>query len=112
LGDGEKKMTLREKQSKFVIMVAKLILFAYDKGYELTFGEGYDDDGVGHMKGSVHYVRLGQDLNAFLNDVWLDKGPEMEKAFGLMHDFWDTLGGAKRIDKDLNHFSFEWEGRR
>ena len=104
---------LGERQRLFVYKIGQLIIHTYEVlGYELTFGEGYDDDGVGHMNGSVHYIRLGQDFNCFLNDVWLDKGPAMEKAFGKMHDYWDSIGGAKRIDKDLNHFSFEWEGRR
>jgi hypothetical protein len=109
LGD---KMTLGEEQRLFVHMIGKLILFAYDNGYELTFGESYDDDGQGHMKGSTHYIRLAQDFNLFKDGKWLDKGAEMEKGHGILHDHWDTLGGAKRIDKDLNHYSFEWEGRR
>lgn len=37
-------MTLREKQSEFVRCVAKLINFASDSGYELTFGEAYRSD--------------------------------------------------------------------
>lgn len=32
-------MTLGEKQRKFVRMVADLIVYAYDHGYELSFGE-------------------------------------------------------------------------
>ena len=103
---------LGDKQRKFTLMVGRLIVFTYGQGYELTLGEGYDDDGKGHMDGSTHYIKLGQDLNLFKDDVWLDKGPEMEKGFNMMHDFWDTIGGAKRIEKDLNHFSVEWEGRR
>lgn len=100
-------------QRKMAIMVGRLIVHTYDVlGYELTLGEGYDDDNTGHMAGSTHYIKLGQDLNCFKNGVWLDKGPEMEEAFGLMHDFWDSMGGAKRILKDLNHFSLEWQGRR
>ena len=31
------KMTLGQKQRKFTHMIAKLINFAYDSGYELTF---------------------------------------------------------------------------
>jgi len=34
-------MTLREKQSIFVFNVAKLIIWCYDNGYELTFGEAF-----------------------------------------------------------------------
>lgn len=73
-------MTLGALQRKFTLMVGKLILKAYETGYELTLGEGYDDDGVGHMKGSMHYIRLAQDLNLFKDGVWLDKGPAARRA--------------------------------
>lgn len=32
---------LREKQSKFVRMIADLTIWAYDNGYELTYGEAF-----------------------------------------------------------------------
>ena len=102
---------LLNKQMAFPLMLARLILYAYELGYTMTFGEGYDDDGIGHAKGSTHYSRLAQDINLFLNGVWLDKGPAMEKGHGLLHDKWDTLGGAKRIKNDLNHYSVEYQGR-
>ncbi|MFA5340248.1 MAG: M15 family peptidase [Clostridia bacterium] len=101
-------MTLGEKQRQFTLMVAKLIIHAYDIGYELTLGEGYDDDGTGHAKGSTHYVRLGQDLNIFKNGVWLQDGT----GHAELHDFWDKIGGSPRIAKDLNHYSLEWNGVR
>jgi hypothetical protein len=44
--------------------------------------------------------------------VWLDKGPECEAGFAMLHDYWDSIGGSKRIDKDMNHFSLEYQGRR
>lgn len=37
-------MRLRQAQSKFVLMVARLIQWAYDNGYELTFGEAWRTD--------------------------------------------------------------------
>jgi hypothetical protein len=103
---------LGDKQRQFTLILAKLILYAYSRGYELTLGEGYVDDGKGHMPGSVHYVRIAQDLNLFKNKVWLDKGPECEAGFAMLHDYWDSIGGSKRIDKDMNHFSLEYQGRR
>ena len=99
-------------QRKMPLMLAKLIIFAYEKGYEVTLGEGYDDDGIGHMKGSVHYIKLGQDLNLFKDGNYLAAGIETEKGHNLLHDEWDRLGGAERIAKDLNHYSLEWQGRR
>lgn len=105
-------MTLGALQRKFTLMLGKLILKAYELGYELTLGEGYDDDGVGHMQGSMHYIRLAQDLNLFKDGIWLSGGPEAEKGHGMLHDYWDELGGAKRIPRDLNHYSMEYQGRR
>jgi hypothetical protein len=102
---------LGELQRKFPLMVAKLIIYAYDLGYEITFGESYDDDNTGHMRGSLHYIKLAQDLNVFKDDVYL-QGKEAEIAHSKMHDFWDSLGGAPRIAKDLNHYSIQFEGRR
>lgn len=37
-------MTLGEKQRKFVRMVADLIIYAYDHGYEMSFGEAKRSD--------------------------------------------------------------------
>jgi hypothetical protein len=99
---------LLDRQLKFPLMLAKLIIHAYEMGYEITLGEGYDDDGIGHMAGSTHYVKLAQDLNLFKNKVWLKDGTGHDK----LHDYWDSLGGAKRIPNDLNHYSLEYQGRR
>ena len=104
-------MTLGQAQRKFSLMVAKLIVYAYDIGYEISLGEGYDDDNTGHMDGSLHYKRLAQDMNVFKKEIWLSGGKEAEIAFNKLHDYWDSIGGAKRIKKDLNHFSFAWEGK-
>ena len=103
---------LGEYQRKFTYNLGKLIVAIYDVlGYEATLGEGYDDDGVGHMKGSTHYIRLGQDINLFKDGVFLE-GEAARVAHSKVHDLWDMMGGAKRIERDLNHYSYEWEGRR
>lgn len=99
---------LGDAQERFSLMLAKFIIWAYDQGYRIRLGEGYDDDGIGHMKGSLHYLKLAQDINLFDQ-----KGNLLgEKDHNRCHDAWDALGGAKRIAKDLNHYSIEWEGRR
>jgi len=102
---------LNEKQRRFTHMLGILILFAYATGYELTMGESYDDDGIGHTKSSTHYVRLAQDFNVFKDGVYLS-GKAAREAHSKLHDFWDSIGGAKRIEADLNHYSFEWQGVR
>ncbi|MBG5987156.1 M15 family peptidase, partial [Proteus vulgaris] len=64
-------MTLGEKQRKFTRMIADLIIFAYDNGYELTFSEAYRTpeqaklnakSGTG-IKNSLHTQRLAVDFN-------------------------------------------------
>ena len=100
---------LRNKQSEFVLMVAKLIIFAYGRGYELTFGDAHAL--AGHRPNSNHYIRLAIDLNLFAANVWLEKGPVMEAAHGELHDYWDSIGGAIRIKNDLNHYSLGYQGR-
>ena len=109
-------MSLREKQSKFVLMVAELIQYAYANGYELTFGDAYRDPRVfgqlGLRKGygrsiSAHKQRLAIDLNLFKNGRWLNKTDD-HKELG---EFWESIGGAwgGRFN-DGNHYSLEHTG--
>jgi len=99
-------MSLGEKQRAFSKALAQLILYAYKEGYEISMGDVWAK--TGHKNNSNHYIRLAADLNLFKNGVYLTDGT----GHDILHDYWDTLGGAKRIDKDLNHYSFEHEGRR
>ena len=111
-------MTLGEAQRKFPTMVAKLIEFAYDNGYELTFGDAYRDPRLHGNPGikqgygaahSNHKIRLAIDLNLFKNGKYLSAS-EDHKELG---EFWESLGGAwgGRFN-DGNHYSLEWEGRK
>ena len=109
---------MREKQSKFVRMVADLILWAYNSGYELTMGDGYRDPrvfgnigeskGYGHTK-SCHKIRLAVDFNLFKDDHWLSNTED----FLPLGEYWESIGGCwgGRFN-DGNHFSLEHEGRR
>ncbi|MBA7495774.1 hypothetical protein ES702_06363 [subsurface metagenome] len=94
-------MSLRKDQSKFVHMVALLILFAYQKGYELTFGDAYAHDG--HKANSFHYKRLAIDLNLFKGGKYLSK-TEDHKELG---EFWESIGGSWGGHwDDGNHYSY------
>ena len=102
-------MTLRQKQSKFVEMLARLIDFAVGHGYELTLGESFDDDNIGHMKNSLHYIRLAQDFNLFINGVFQDT-TEAHRPLG---EYWESIGGSWGGRwGDGNHYSLGHEGRK
>jgi len=99
-------MTLGEKQRAFSKALAQLLLYAYEQGYEISMGDVWAK--TGHKANSNHYIRLAADLNLFKDGVYLTDGSGHDK----LHNFWDSIGGAKRIDRDMNHYSFEHEGRR
>ena len=101
-----KSMSLRQKQSYFAKMVGDLIIHIYECGYEVTLGDAWAK--TGHKKNSNHYIRLAIDLNLFKDGVFLASGAEHNQ----FHDFWDSMGGAERIEEDLNHYSLEHNGSR
>ena len=95
-------MTLGDKQRKFSKMIAELILFAYEQGYEITCGDFFAHDG--HSDNSFHYKKLAADLNLFKDRVYLTT-TEAHKPLG---EKWESMGGTwggrfKR--KDGNHYS-------
>ena len=100
-------MTLREKQSKFVRMVSALIDFAYEQGYELTFGDTYAKSG--HTGNSLHYIRLAADFNLFKDGKYLTETVDHQE----LGEFWESIGGSwgGRFG-DGNHYSLEHNGRR
>jgi len=88
-------------------MVALLIQFATQEGYELTFGAAWASGG--HRDNSLHYDRLAIDLNLFRDGKWLNETEDHE-ILGL---FWELIGGSwgGRFG-DGNHYSLEHEGRK
>lgn len=111
-------MSLRKKQSEFAKLVGKLILKAYDLGYEVTLGDAYRDPRVHGAMGvrksyshpkSAHKIRLAIDLNLFKNGEFL----ETTEGHRPLGEWWekqhpDARWGG-RFD-DANHYSFENEG--
>jgi len=95
-------MSLRKAQSNFARKVALLILFAYEKGYEVTLGDAYAKSG--HSKNSFHYKRLAIDLNLFKDGKYLTE-TSAHLPLGL---FWESLGGTwggRFKNPDGNHYS-------
>ncbi|HUX01584.1 MAG TPA: M15 family peptidase [Phycisphaerae bacterium] len=110
-------MTLREKQSAFAQLVARLILHAHDLGYAVTLGEAYRSLAEAERLGFVHTLhtqRLAIDLNLFLGGRWL-KSTEAHRPLGEWWEAQSTDGlmccwGGRFMDG--NHYSVEHDGLR
>jgi len=107
---------LRRKQSEFVVMIAKLINFALDEGYQLSFGDAYRDPRLhgkqGEKKGygryvSAHKQRLAVDFNLFKGGRFLQSTKDHEP----LGEYWESIGGTwgGRFN-DGNHYSLEFHG--
>ncbi len=112
-------MTLSQKQQKLSVLVAKLILWAHEKGYGLTFGEAYrppEQAALNAQKGSgisnsLHTKRLAVDVNLFINGTYQTDSA----AYQPLGDYWKTLDpecawGGDFKKPDGNHFSLAHEG--
>lgn len=98
-------MKLREQQSLFCKHVGKLIAFAYEQGYELTFGDAYRSpeqaalnakSGAG-ISNSLHTQRLAIDLLLFKDGVYLTDSA----AYKPLGDFWKALDPVNRWGGDF-----------
>lgn len=112
-------MTLRQKQSLLVRLVAELILFAYDQGYEFTGGEFWRSREEAlrlsklkkGIKNSLHCDRLAIDFNLFKNGKYMTKSED----FLELGMFWESLHPLCRWGghfSDGNHFSITHNGRK
>lgn len=112
--------SLREKQSRLLVMVAHLILKAKELGYEGTGGDFYrapelhgvvgEKKGYGH-RNSSHKVRLAFDLNLFKDGKFLTT-TEDHKTLG---EWWEAQAPDARWGgrfNDGNHYSLEHEGHK
>jgi hypothetical protein len=111
-------MTLREQQSRFVLLVAELIQYAYsDPRYDLTFGEAYRTKeqqalyvqaGKSQTMRSKHLTRLAIDLQLFIDGVY----QQGWKAYEPLGHFWKSLdpgctwGGDWVTLRDAVHFEY------
>lgn len=113
-------MTLGAKQRRFTRMIALLIEYAYQQGYELTFGDAYRDPrvhgAVGEKKSyssanSLHKERLAVDFNLFRDGKYLTR-TEDHRPLG---EYWESIGGTwggRFSSPDGNHYSLEHGGRK
>ncbi|MPS58907.1 MAG: M15 family peptidase [Pseudomonas sp.] len=109
-------MTLGQKQRHFTRLVGLLIEYAYQNGFELTFGDAYRDPRLHGEMGvkksyssakSNHKIRLAVDFNLFKDGKYLTATEDYTK----LGEYWESLGGCwgGRFN-DGNHFSLEHEG--
>jgi len=113
-------MSLGYDQKLFASLIPRLIDWAYENGYEVTFGDAYRDprvfgtfgDKLGYgAANSYHKRRLAIDLNLFKDGKYLMSTGE-HKPLG---EYWKSLHpkctwGGDFKNPDGNHYSFG-EGR-
>jgi hypothetical protein len=113
-------MILGDQQRLFTHLVGKLIVFAYENGFELTFGDAYRSPeeaareaakGAGIVN-SLHSQRLAIDLNAFIGGVYQADSDR----YAPLGAYWKSLhplcrwGGDFKSRPDGNHFSMTYGG--
>lgn len=116
-------LSLRARQALLVSCLGKLFAYAEQRGYQITLGEGYVQserksrsgpeytDGV-HMHGSLHYSRLAQDLNLFIDGLYISNGDHW--AWADLSDKWESLHPLCRAGRrfgDANHLSIAYDGK-
>ena len=103
-----------DKRIRFTRCLALLLQKMIDDGYQPMIGR----DGEKHMKNSLHYDGLAQDVILTKDGIILNK-TEDHKVFG---EFWETLDpdaywggpGIKEdgLTKDGNHYSITFQGKK
>ena len=111
---------LSVKQRKFTRLIADLIQYAYNRGFELTFGDAYRDPRCPYgAEKSLHKQRLAVDFNLFKDGVYLDKTEDWTP----LGEYWESLdpdccwGGRFRTSaggagSDGNHLSLQYGGMK
>ena len=114
-------MTLKEKRILFTRLLCWLIAWGNgQKGWQIALGRDFDEgnEKLRHMRGSLHYLGLANDLALYINGDY----QTTTEAYKRLGEFWKSLhpdcrwGGDFRDKKgkpkpDGNHFSIIWEGK-
>jgi hypothetical protein len=103
-GNGGKEVSLGTEQERFAAMLGDLLVWATQQGYKIRIGDVFAHDG--HKVNSNHYIKLAADLYVYKPG----ETEQDEEAHRRMHDCWDKLGGAPRIEADMNHYSLAFGG--
>jgi len=104
-------------QQIFSVNIAKLIMYANEMGYGITFGEAfrtqyqqdyYVQKGLSKTKNSLHLNRLAIDLNIFINGKYTEDN-FYYKALG---NFWESINKLNQAGSlwnwDNNHFEMHF----
>lgn len=78
--------------------------------YAKDMGRRCQECPVGHPN-STHKAGLAEDILLY-GEGYAYPHPDAHSLYSHLHDFWDLIGGAERIEDDLNHFSMEHQGVR
>jgi hypothetical protein len=120
-------LKLGEKQRIFAYHVGLLIAWAYQNGYELTFGDAFRDPRLAQLNAqqgigialTLHGQRLAVDFNLFKDGSYCTAS-EDHRPLGA---YWKSLHPLNRWGGDFkdrdgkpkpdgNHYSMEHEGRK
>jgi hypothetical protein len=109
-----------EKQELFSILIAEHVIWLYEQGYKVRWGDTYRDARVhgvvGEKKGygnaySMHKDKCAADLNLFKNGEFLTT-TEGHRISGEKWESRHDLCAWGGRWKDGNHYSLEHEGRK
>jgi hypothetical protein len=112
--------TLGRKQEQFSRLLMLLLMHLHSAGYGVRCKHllRCHDCKVGHKR-SAHKSSLAIDIRLTRSADGTSYGtkrmmPAKEERDGLAaaHDYWDSIGGSKRIERDLGHFSIKHQGVR
>lgn len=102
------ELSLGARQRLFARLLAKLILWAYEQGYEVTFGDVWAKprSPLEHTANSFHYQRLAADLNLFREGRYLTRTEDHAPLGALWRKLHPLCTwGGDFPSPDGNHYS-------
>lgn len=107
---GVNDLRLGQVQENFSLALGELIIYASANGIKMRLKDLLRCDNCEHgSKLSVHRLGLAIDIRLTVKNGLVPDDDDY--YYDFLHSFWEQLGGAPRIEDDLGHFSFSWEGR-
>ena len=110
-------MTLRETRILYTKCLCHLVMWANSEpGWEVAFGEDFDEadpkEKRRHMRGSLHYLGLANDLALYIHGEYQTS----TEAYKKLGERWKALNplcrwGGDFKKKDGGHFSVTYGGK-